>query len=98
LNGLFKRELDIAQEIRVNQYKTASSMLIYSCLGRSCLVVFVYSELSSGSIQPPSVANCSYRTSQNKSKDRRGLSKWLGGSSRGGKGGGRNIDSNSQDN
>jgi len=40
------------QEIRVNQYKTASSMFIYSCIGWSCVVVFVYSELSLGSIQP----------------------------------------------
>jgi len=31
----------------VNQYKTA-----YYCLGQSYLVVFVYSQLSSGSIQP----------------------------------------------
>jgi len=56
LNGLFSRELDVAQEIRVNQYKTASFVLIYSCL-----VIFVYSKLNSGSIQPPpSRASYSY--------------------------------------
>ena len=51
MNGLFKEELNIAQEIRVNQYKNILSVLIYSCLWWSCLVVFVYSELSSASIQ-----------------------------------------------
>jgi len=44
---------DITQEIRVNHYKTASFVLIYSCLGQSCLVIYIYTELSSGSIQPP---------------------------------------------
>jgi len=29
---LFKGELDVAQEIMVNQYKTALSVLIYFCL------------------------------------------------------------------
>jgi len=53
LNGLFKGELDVAQEIRVNQYKTASSMLIYSCFGQSFLVIFIYTKLSSDSIQLP---------------------------------------------
>jgi len=28
-------------------------MFIYYCLGKSCLVVFVYNKLSSGSVQPP---------------------------------------------
>jgi len=36
----------------VNQYKIVSSILIYSCLGLFCLVVFVYNKLSSNYIQP----------------------------------------------
>jgi len=40
LNDLFKGELDVSQEIRVNQYNTASLVLIYSCFGWYCLVVF----------------------------------------------------------
>ena len=53
LNDLFKGELDVAQEIRVNQYETALSVLIYYCLRQSWSVVFLYSQLSSGFIQPP---------------------------------------------
>jgi len=37
----------------VNQYKSASFVLIYSCLGQSCLVISIYTELSSDSIQAP---------------------------------------------
>jgi len=37
----------------VNQHKTASSVLIYYSLGQSCLVISIYMELNSGSIQPP---------------------------------------------
>jgi len=32
LKSLFKGELDVAQEIRVNQYKTTLSVLIYFAL------------------------------------------------------------------
>jgi len=55
-------ELDVAQEIRVNQYKNC---FIYAYIFLPWLVVSIYSELSSGFIQPPppspSRANsCSY--------------------------------------
>jgi len=40
----------------MNQYKTTLSCLYIF----PWLVVSIYSELSSGSIQPPSGANCSY--------------------------------------
>jgi len=43
-------ELDVAQEIRVNQYKNC---FIYAYIFLPWLVVSIYSELSSGFIQPP---------------------------------------------
>jgi len=51
---LFKGEVDVAQEIRVNQYKTACVYIFLPWLVVSLpwLVISIYSKLSSSSIQP----------------------------------------------